>query len=892
MTEASNQRATLPLLVLVGILIGAVSGWLLVRAAPHDTPSTGQSTAPGAHSSKPRALKSTPANRPEFRETVRTESTAPTPTGSGDEVADNRATLHGRVLEASTGDPVAAARISVTSAAMRDEIPELIAKLAAQFATPIRGLPVSATTDENGRFACPVDSNEQGVVLIVQGSDSTTFVPARIPVPVMADEVTVRLLRAASVSGAMTGVPSDVEAEVVAIKHDRRSLNLGLGTVQIPWTELAKTGTRAQLLKVEDGGVVRFEISGLEPGVRYVVAGVLAGTHSLCSSSVDVQTPVSGVALTFIPGTKVVVRPVDNGDGTAIDDVRVRVRTGAQRGGLVSVITPEFELEPRIRPGGGLEVPLPPSATATEGVTLVFAAEGYRTTTTQRLHIQPNQLLDIGRVLMQRVPVLAVTVVDAQTQAPVSGASVRLEPPTPDGVSSVSLGGVHSTVSIGRPEDTPVIPDQIITGETNADGKARLTWDLEGPAVLAVAVDGYRRSQEPLPERPTPGVLERRVELLRGGRVVVNVLDADGDPVPGIPVLRRGEPFGVPTDDRGRVLFTGLDPGPALFRTSDNTLGAALMNSMEAVTGDDEPGPGWTAVDVIEGGTSFCTLRLKQTATVVGTVRDAAGRGVGRCTIRLVPGPAGSSANAGELIARTLHDATGFDLGGVRALTGSDGAFELLEVPVGRHRLRAEHADFARPTEVEVDVVAGTQVVDLVFASASVRGRVIDLAGVPIRNARVRVVIDDNNARGMNAALGELIQRAASGEQRTDREGRFVLRGLPAGDTMGVRVEHGFHLPRTIDIRVTDEAGELQLSDIALEPAGRILVRSRTVGTVRCEWLGASESAPRLDDIRTGSTLLASVRPGRWRVTFTTGDSEATKDITVSAGATARVDFD
>jgi len=113
------------------------------------------------------------------------------------------------------------------------------------------------------------------------------------------------------------------------------------------------------------------------------------------------------------------------------------------------------------------------------------------------------------------------------------------------------------------------------------------------------------------------------------------------------------------------------------------------------------------------------------------------------------------------------------------AVTDVDGAFELKDLAPGRVRLAIEHDEHA-PRDVVERVGADPErptdfgEIDL-LAAGEVSGLVLDAEGEPVAGARV--------ALGVPPAylpLGPL----PSGVVLTDRQGRFVLGGLPEGDVM------------------------------------------------------------------------------------------------------------
>jgi hypothetical protein len=146
----------------------------------------------------------------------------------------------------------------------------------------------------------------------------------------------------------------------------------------------------------------------------------------------------------------------------------------------------------------------------------------------------------------------------------------------------------------------------------------------------------------------------------------------------------------------------------------------------------------------VDADTSDLRIQLEQGVTLAGRVVRRDGRPVVDYTI---------AASGTEL---AWHS---------ERITDPDGAFELRGVGKGAYTVSARTDDGLLGRLVDVSVEDGKDRRGLsitLAAGASVRGRVVDEGGAPLRDALVR---------------------AGSSRARTDASGAFVLKGLDAGET-------------------------------------------------------------------------------------------------------------
>ncbi|EYF03573.1 carboxypeptidase regulatory-like domain-containing protein [Chondromyces apiculatus] len=189
-------------------------------------------------------------------------------------------------------------------------------------------------------------------------------------------------------------------------------------------------------------------------------------------------------------------------------------------------------------------------------------------------------------------------------------------------------------------------------------------------------------------------------------------------------------------------------------------------------------------------------------------------------------------------------EVTAYTLAGVRRTVTSDqGTYTLADLAPGRIRLVVRHEEYAQ-TEVilsvegDKDRPADLGTIDLP-AAGEVEGEVLDPDGEPVAGARVA-----RDRVPSYLPLGPL----PAGVVTTDREGRFILRGVPAGDA-------------TIEAYTADLG---RVSEVTPVRAGQTTTRVRLTlpgDTPRPEARGAGSVALTLGVVR-GAVVALLVPPG------------------------------
>ncbi len=306
---------------------------------------------------------------------------------------------------------------------------------------------------------------------------------------------------------------------------------------------------------------------------------------------------------------------------------------------------------------------------------------------------------------------------------------------------------------------------QYFGGSTNEEGLARIRVPAGSYHVSEPFRPGYtlqiRREQVTIEEGQT-----QRVEfaLRVTPKVSGTVRDGAGNPLAGAKIqIMPSTGGGVVTDADGKFAMS-WDPGPLKLPDTAFVLVARDLsrNLAEAVAVDEE-------MDNLD-------LRLKPGAVLTGTVLNQEGKPLSgaRILIHLQQLKRGAPTPAGLL---------------EEIVTAENGTFRIQAIPPERrYRVSAMANGYGAQ---EVDVHASNLLDDrqdlgqfrLPLANLSISGIVVNSDGKPVPDATVRTVD------------GSLPPR---GDVRTDAEGKFVIKGVPAGsilliaDTRGPKYMHGF----------------------------------------------------------------------------------------------------
>jgi len=547
---------------------------------------------------------------------------------------------------------------------------------------------------------------------------------------------------------------------------------------------------------------------------------------------------------------------------------------------------------------------------------LEVKASGYAEYLRDDIALRTGQELDLGQIFLDPVPTLRVSVL-TQDGTPIEGASVRLQRDTGGRFEisrtiDISSDGHSEHVSVGDGR----------SARTNERGVAELNSYPGELCQLVVRASGFspKIEEHTLSARPVSDI-EVRMQL--GGNVLVEVLDSNGNPLPGAKVGHREPQKGAPgmgammgdmggmqptvADSEGFARFENLQEGVHSFRIQEDRKDALfgggemfVFHGMGAEGGDE-----WRDVQVLEGETAELTLMATPRGRLMGTVFEA-GDELAGATLRLE-----EEKEIDESDPMTIAMAS-FGGGGITTQSNGKGEFEFDDVRVGRYILTVSHPTRRMPDEFEVQVLEGRNTSDIDLPISIIEGRITDaegkpLAGLIVRAERVReasggpgsrmimtFASDDGNETVVSdgsPALGDKV--------KTDADGRYTLRGVVPDVELVVKAEGTEVQPGTSG-KLTVAPNEIKSGvDFKLEAGGAIELEvlaadgspARMV-VVTARHLEEDDVDPKTEFVQRGSARMSGLMPGRWslsarKVGPTGGGDPITLEVLVRPGQSA-----
>jgi len=415
------------------------------------------------------------------------------------------------------------------------------------------------------------------------------------------------------------------------------------------------------------------------------------------------------------------------------------------------------------------------------------------------------------------------------------------------------------------------------------DEKGRYTIDTltaDQSYRFGVVAKGYAPVYEVSGVRVTREDQEKDFALVKGGNLAGVVTDEQtGKPVEGARIAvyvgpmgfgRRNQKDGARaasdlrrSDAKGRFTFEALNPG---------AVASAVVQAPGYVTASFSmwPPPGNQWPDIVADETTEVTVALKRGGSISGHVSaKEGGEPIQGAEITLMQTGWGAMASMW--------------VGTPTAISGSDGAYNLVGVLPGKYRMLAVAEGFSPPggeegVEIEVPATGGTQERDLTLISAGVvEGTVTDLEGEPIAGVKIRVRAGPageggsrrGGRRGMNMARRMLSQGTGAADL-SDKDGKFRLEGIGT-DTMWVVYGESAEYVSGETKAFKLAAGETKKVELQMLPGGAIR------GTVVDE-NGRLVAGVRVQVGRLPDDLVGKVRLSSWEARRALGSTSYTTD--------------
>ncbi len=415
---------------------------------------------------------------------------------------------------------------------------------------------------------------------------------------------------------------------------------------------------------------------------------------------------------------------------------------------------------------------------------------------------------------------------------------------------------------------------------TDEDGHYVIdTLTAEQSYRFGVVAEGYAPVYEVNGVRITREDQEKDFALVKGGNLAGVVTDEQtGKSIEGARIAvyvgpmsfgRRNQNDGARaaadlrrSDAKGRFEFQALNPG---------AVSSAVVQAPGYVTASFSmwPPPGNQWPNVVADQTTEVKVALKRGGSIRGRVATKeGGEPVQGAEITLMQTGWGAMASMW--------------VGTPTAVSGSDGAYELVGIVPGKYRLLAVADGFSPPggeegVEIEIPATGGTQERDLSLISAGVvEGVVTDLQGEPIAGVKLRIRAapageagNRRGRRGMNMAR-RLLGQGGGAADLSDKDGTFRLEGVGT-DTMWVVYGESAEYVSGESKPFKLAPGETKAVELQMLPGGAIR------GTVVDE-NGRHVAGVRVQVGRLSEDLAGKVRLSSWEARRALGSTSYTTD--------------
>jgi protocatechuate 3,4-dioxygenase beta subunit len=631
-----------------------------------------------------------------------------------------------------------------------------------------------------------------------------------------------------------------------------------------------------------------FEVTGLRAGEPYRVqvrwhrnSGDERGNE--IGPARDVLAGDRDVVIELAAFTVLTFRPLDARTGAPLEDVDARlfdVQPDGRERGLVSTTSRAEsgswrETAAEVPPAGDLAV-------------LFVEHDGHRPVRSQALPLARGAAVDLGELRLEPLGRLAVRVVDAATGQPIRGARVQVELQRGDD-GSRSLQGLNAAQDTGRPQ-------RVRSRETGGDGLTHV-FASDGATGLACVThpDWPSSPMVAVAFSSTPGA-PVEFALVAGAAAEVLVRDTLGEAVPGAIVRARtvglagtdelrGASREERTDSEGFARFERLTPGPTNFQLLEDRVGWVPA---------DERARAVSSADLAPDSVAQIELYAVARGRLYGRVLEARAPLAG-ARIELQPGSQ-----------RDVEKRRGERGPDVVAHSGPSGEYAIPRLGAGRWTITVTHASRISAFTREVQFSGRDEKLDLELPGCVLAGRVTDGKGHAVEGARV--VLGRMRADERQKGQTVFTPLPAGRTPRSDADGMYELRGVPAGVELQIDVEHErFQDARSDSLRLAVDEVRRDV-DFRLKPgatievevlasdggAPRARVSARRVADDRGKPAKGAPKTLTLDG--RGRARFTGLAAGRYRVVverkFAGSDSEPVRNVDVDAGKIAEVRFD
>jgi len=714
----------------------------------------------------------------------------------------------------------------------------------------------------------------------------------------------------AQIAGNVLDIPADEVGELQV-----RATRSGEGL------SIMERGRRGE---VEANG--RFTIRGLTPDKYYDISLMRTGVRGFeffgrsRSEIVKARAGDSGIALHYQPEGSLTFQLMDKEKGTPIEAFSVSAGTN-----WAGPLRDENGGVKREHPGGMVRFGGLRPASSDDRIQLKITAAGYEEYERDDIALRIGQELDLGQVFIAPVPLVRVTVLTADG-IPIEGANVRLQRDTG--------GQMQISRRIEISEDSHFEHTEVGDGRsarTNEDGIAELTSYPGEPCKITSRASGFAPETNEV-QLPRDSLYEHVLRMRRGGTVLVKVLDASGQPLPGAKVGhrepsvgRRGGPGSSggfagmmggggslhPTvaDSEGFARFENLQEGLHAFSLQEDNNDGVFFGGGEMVMVAGMGGGGdadWRDIQVIEEQVAELTLTATPRGSLEGTVLEAGDEFAG-ARLKLKEFKENEESDPMALAMASFGGG-----GGKTEKSDGKGDFAFSDVKVGRYLLEVSHPMRRMPVEYEVEILRGRNSIDIDLPISIIEGRITDIEGKPLAGLTVKAQRPRDSGRGPGP--GRIMMFATdNGDEtvisdgsavlgdsvKTDADGRYTLRGVTPDIELVVKAEGSAVQPGTSrKIRVAANETKDGI-DFKLDAGGSIDIEVQAsdgspvrMAIVSANHLEDDEVDPKSEVIQRGTGKMTGLKPGRWNVSVRKigpmgGGDPVEQEVLVRPGKTA-----